>query len=384
MATDALGAIERGASQFGISADEVDGAMQRLVRTLGQAKPEAASTFEKFGLSLQSLKSSGADEAFTKIAETISGIANPADQAALAVAAFGKEGVKLLPLLDQGAEGIGKMKEESARFGDSLNTLDSAKVAASGQVWEQIGRSIEGAKQQLTAALAPAVQAVGQEILKLLPTADQFRSFFAGAVEKGVTVVEALKEAWTDIEPVAKVVGQVALAAFNPLGVIMDKIIQSTIGYEGVFNVVIDSWHAFKLGVQEAFSFLLTGVDKAVGALNSMEQTLLGLAENVPGLSKIVNIQGLKQSLNDGAGVVHDFAKGYRDQLDEEWKKPWPDEAGKTAMSNLAKASDQSAKTLIGNMTGTQKRRALRFPNWWRASAAISNLRSSKITAVWT
>lgn len=82
---------------------------------------EQLEVLKALGLNLSDLKRLSPDQQFESFAQAISSLKDPADKARAAVALFGKAGADLLPLFEQGAEGIRKAREEAKKFGASFD-----------------------------------------------------------------------------------------------------------------------------------------------------------------------------------------------------------------------------------------------------------------------
>lgn len=169
-----------------VAKEDVSMALEHMAKNLGEAAsaggpPKAA--LDSLGLSATKLANGGLGGAFTEIAQKISEIKNPAEQALIATELFGKAGAKLLPLFNEGAEGIEKARQEFLKTGQALNQMDAAKVVAAHEAIEALGGKIEGLKNTLTVALAPVIMALGEEFTGLLPSVEGFRSFTIGALK---------------------------------------------------------------------------------------------------------------------------------------------------------------------------------------------------------
>ena len=85
---------------------------------------------DQLGISFDELKGRKPDEQFALIAEKMKGVADQTQKIFITQKLFDSEGVKLLNLLDQGADGIGAMIEEAGELGIALNRVDLAKMEA--------------------------------------------------------------------------------------------------------------------------------------------------------------------------------------------------------------------------------------------------------------
>lgn len=91
----------------GIAGDAIESAMDKFVKNLAPG--------------------SDPEQALYNLADKMSKIEDPTERARLAVANFGKTGVKLIPILAEGAEGIKRMSEEWGKLSDAeIEALEHA------------------------------------------------------------------------------------------------------------------------------------------------------------------------------------------------------------------------------------------------------------------
>lgn len=156
IAVEQLSALGYAAEQSGTSLDALEGGVAKMQKALTAASKggkEAAKNFTALGLSVSELMTLTPDEQFKRIATAIAAIENPAEKTAAAMAFFGKGGAELIPLLNEGADGIDAMiakaqelgivmskedAEAANTFGDTLDRL----TALLGGMWNRIGSSV--------------------------------------------------------------------------------------------------------------------------------------------------------------------------------------------------------------------------------------------------
>lgn len=117
----------------GVSNDQLASAMVKLSKNMvdaAEGSGDAAKGFDALGVSVKnadgSLKTS--DQVLSEVAGKLAGYRDGAEKTALAVNIFGKAGADLIPLLNGGADGLQKMKDEAQRLGVVLDT-ESVKAA---------------------------------------------------------------------------------------------------------------------------------------------------------------------------------------------------------------------------------------------------------------
>jgi hypothetical protein len=110
----------------------------RLQRNIGNAISGTGTfgkTLGELGVDLQHLAALNPEQQLIEIADAISRVKDPAQQAALAQRAFGGAARDMLPLLKGGAEGMRLFREEGEKFGVTLSDEQIAAADALGDAW---------------------------------------------------------------------------------------------------------------------------------------------------------------------------------------------------------------------------------------------------------
>lgn len=178
--TKALQEYRYVATQVGISQEEMDAALAKLTRTMGEAergakKPSAA--FQKLGIDIKAFIASGKDagDLIPLIAAGLEKIPSPAEKAAIQVDLFGRAGQKLAPLLNEGAGGINNLRDAAQKMGivlsdkqiqDADNTAD--KLAALKTVLEAKIAGIVADNASAILAFADGVETLVSKFTSLL------------------------------------------------------------------------------------------------------------------------------------------------------------------------------------------------------------------------
>ncbi len=115
--------------------------MQTNLSKAASGGKEAQATLAALGLSVEELRRLAPDKQFEVLADRISRLKDPADRARAAVELFGKSGADLLPLFEQGADGIRKAREEARRLGATLNDEQIKKLADADDAIKRLSQS---------------------------------------------------------------------------------------------------------------------------------------------------------------------------------------------------------------------------------------------------
>lgn len=127
--------------QNGASIDDMSVSMRTmnsLLLSAGEDGQEAKDALSKLGVSMNMISSMPVEDQFNYIVQAFQKLPQGANKSALAVKLFGRNGLNLLPLLNQSAESMGELRQQaedygliisddavdaSVKFGDSLDLL---------------------------------------------------------------------------------------------------------------------------------------------------------------------------------------------------------------------------------------------------------------------
>lgn len=126
-----LSELEHAAQLSGAAMTDVEGGFRRMAAAADEAKTkggEAGEAFKRIGVDPREFESNL--ELFEALAGGLSGIDDQGKRMALAQDIFGRGGSKLLPLLNEGAEGIRKMREEARTMGAVISNENAAASEA--------------------------------------------------------------------------------------------------------------------------------------------------------------------------------------------------------------------------------------------------------------
>jgi chromosome segregation ATPase len=111
---------------------------------------------EQLGISTLDMQQLSTEEQFLKIADALNKVDDPAKRAALAVQFFGRTGLKLLPMIEQGSAAIREQAAEMERLQGPFTDLDFTNIEEGNDAANRFGKTVEGVWNQLAAAIAPA------------------------------------------------------------------------------------------------------------------------------------------------------------------------------------------------------------------------------------
>jgi hypothetical protein len=159
----ALSELAFAAEQSGGSVQDIEKGFFGLSRAMfdaGLGSKVPIEALGELGLSFEDLKNLSPEEQFNKIADGLAGIEDVSVRGAVAQKLFGRAGRQLLPMLAEGSAGIAAMRKEAADLGRSMSNDDANAAAEYTDAMNRVASVFKGIKQQVGAALAPALAEV--------------------------------------------------------------------------------------------------------------------------------------------------------------------------------------------------------------------------------
>jgi hypothetical protein len=173
--TDVLQAYSLAANQSGIGLETFGRAVQKLTVNLGEAQTgnqTAIKSFADLGLSLGDLSSLNPEQAFNAVVAAISKLPNPAQQAAAAVSLFGRAGVELVPIFQEGATYLQQMTNEAKRLGIVLSPQQTADIASLDDSLQKTQLTLQSFAARVLSELAPALTSAAEEAATFIASID--------------------------------------------------------------------------------------------------------------------------------------------------------------------------------------------------------------------
>jgi hypothetical protein len=171
LSAEAMSELGFAAEQSGTTVESLEKGLRVMQRTLVNAAEDGGAAGEaiaSLGLSVDALRALSPDEQFAAIADRIAGIADPAERATVAMRIFGRAGAELVPLLAEGASGIGELRKQARDFGISVSGADAKAAGVLNDTLNLLSRAARGASLQIGAALAPAVTELAERTARIV------------------------------------------------------------------------------------------------------------------------------------------------------------------------------------------------------------------------
>jgi hypothetical protein len=350
----------------GIEAGEMSGALTILQRNLAGAASggkEQADVFSKLKVKVKDAHGQirTMDDLLPDIAEGISKLKNPTEKAGVAMKLFGRSGTQLLPLLNEGREGVAKLRAEFAELGGGMET---ETVKASEELNDEIDRlnvSVFSLKSRLAGILIPylriVVEAVRDGVTGFMKLAAGTHFLEAALITLGTVLTVFAAKTLIAFAPL------IATAAAFALGIafivlVVDDLISLFTGGKSVIGdfldellgvgtaqqMVIDLRDAWEgmvkfikdatIAVKDFLGLDLDAEEKAYSAKGNYESTPASIAENKRKQAAKLARQGIVSRME---GETWDEAKR-RFELDRAYNYQGPRQANVGASGRPGRA----------------------------------------------
>jgi len=170
IAATSLSRLAHTAKVEGIGLDGLTAGLARLTRGMadvasGSTGP-VATAFQALGISVTDAtgRLRDADTVFIEIADGFAKMEEGPTKAALAMQLFGKSGTDLIPMLNYGAEGLGRMAAEADRFAVTVNGATAAAAGEFNDTLTRVGLILDGVAIKVASAALPALQSLASTL----------------------------------------------------------------------------------------------------------------------------------------------------------------------------------------------------------------------------
>lgn len=295
LTTDALQELRTVAESSGVAQSELDTAMEKFSKGLGEAKlgiGQARIALDAMGLSADNLADMPLDQALGRVADQMAMIADPTERTALAMQLFGRSGSGMLNLLREGAGGIAKMREDARALGIVID--------------EKLIRNAEEAQTKLDLMARVVSANLSSALIELAPIltgAAEGVAVLAGGVGRLVDYIRELREEQARLVEVEAQLAAARRAGFESDGGDSDLLVAQAGAAEGL---------------EAAYSSLAGQADVLSQSLRDQAQTLydLGFVDEAIYVREYAeNIDLLNSRMRSGEGTLQDYADRLGDIL---------------------------------------------------------------------
>lgn len=189
LTTEALIGFQHAADQSGASAEDFNGAVEKMLNALGELQggsEDARKKFERLGFDVGALADMDTESAILEIADKIAAIDSPARQAAAAMDIFGKSGQKMVLFLREGREGLLKFREEATALGLTFTGAQAEGVNKMLDTWDKFKKLLVGVGTQIAIFVAPLFDELLNNLVESAAAGEGWGAKIRSAIESVV------------------------------------------------------------------------------------------------------------------------------------------------------------------------------------------------------
>ncbi len=185
---EALSGLRYATTFAGQSSEVLDKALIKLNTRLTDAAAggkESAELFRALGVNVKDSAGDilSSDVALAQLADRFASYRDGAEKSALAAQIFGeKVGPKLLPLLNQGSEGIDELRKEAERLGVAISGEQVAKAAKFNDQLDRMAKAFEALKLRTAGSILPGLTNLIDDVER---ASRVFGGFWRSVIELG-------------------------------------------------------------------------------------------------------------------------------------------------------------------------------------------------------
>lgn len=286
IAAESLSRLDYAAAQTGANFDSVVGGFRRLSRVTldaGRGLATAQRVFEDLGIDLETFQALSLEDQFLTAGDALSKITDESRRAALAQELFGRAGLDLVPIFENGAATFRELAKEADRLGITIDGDEAKQAKALDDAFTRVTRTLQRVVAAIGGALAPSLEQfannVADNIAGLRRWIQENRNFIviAGKLAVGVLAAGAAFVAFgTAIKGVALATLGLSAAlkttlalktAFLALNPVVAILVAGVVAFGGVWLAVSDSAQRSIGAIAQRFALLGDSIREAFGGI---------------------------------------------------------------------------------------------------------------------
>jgi hypothetical protein len=289
----------------GVQIDGLEKAIKKLSVSLFDASQSgtgpAANAFRMLGISAVDAEGNVRPviDVMGDLADRFSKMPGGAEKTALAIRVFGRAGADMIPMLNEGRDGLQEMYDEAQRLGIVLDTETAASAEALGDELTRLNAAKDGVITKITTGMIPALRSMAAALIK---TSQDSRTMAVVGQALGwtlralVTVAVLVGAAFIGV---ARDIGTAAVAAYK-------WVRQDFAGAAASAVVGFGQTQAYLKGIEQFVADLWTPAGPPP-AITAATEAVVDLADATDTASRGVN--RLSESQRDAAQSAQDLAR---------------------------------------------------------------------------
>ena len=259
ISVESLGGLKFAAEQCGGNFESLTDSIKNFSSTIGAAlngDTGANEKLSKFGLNANDFSGKNAEQQFKILADHLASIQDSGLQAKMAIELFGESGYKILPMLQQGSQGIEKLVAEGRSLGAVMGKETTDSAAGLSDAMNRMNTSVASLSNNFIAMLAPAITSSFNAIARLAQGVQRF-------ISNNQFLITSLGTA-----TVAAVAYTNATLVFNGAMVALSGTIKALTSIGSVF--AMNPWATAFIAAAAAVYYFTAGANEAAEVIGSL------------------------------------------------------------------------------------------------------------------
>lgn len=331
MTTEGFRGFQRQAERAGVGVETFNRSMERLAVVVAQARDGASASgraFQRLGLDIDKVAKMRGEERLFAIAGALEKVQDRTTKVQIAYELFGRQGIKMLKIMEEGEEAMRKANERARALGVTVSRFDATKVEQANDAWLDMGGIVEGLQNQLAVKMAPILTKVAELITDATIEFGGMGKVAERVVEYMVTGFAVAADAVNGLK-VAFKAGEVAMIGLGSLIATGAQDIQTV--WQTVAYGVRKAFMAIQVSILSILNKINEGFRDMVGGSIGQLNRLIEASNKINPFGNIATIQWQKDAVT-ATSLAVDSAIAEMDRLDAEFNKP----AKATVIDNIA------------------------------------------------
>lgn len=226
LATEAFSEIAYAAGLAGVSTEQFATSVTRLNRNIFDTAAntgEAREAFNALGIEVKNADGSlkNADAIMAEVADKFAGMEDGAGKSALAVMLFGRAGAVMIPMLNQGADDMRRLRDEARALGATIDTETGRAAEQFNDNLTRLNTAKQGLANTIMRTLLPQMNALTDSWVESAKKGEAFSAFAKGALVVfqtfavlGANVAFVFRGIGTEIGGIAAQLSRLAMGDF--------------------------------------------------------------------------------------------------------------------------------------------------------------------------
>lgn len=202
MAPEALIGLQHAAGLAGVEIDALETGLAQMSKRVAEAAQGAGAARDalaELAIDPSTLMAMSPEQQFLRIADALANVGSQADRVRLTFALFGRGGVDLLGLLQEGSDAIRAAMQDAEKLGMTFSSIDAAQVERANDSMERLRVATNRLKQVLAIELAPTIEVVSNLITDWLTDSETGLSRFDASMTSIVSTIQAAADGFRQL-----------------------------------------------------------------------------------------------------------------------------------------------------------------------------------------